>query len=471
VTVLALAAIVLPCTAQALPPPNDAFDAAVAITLPSTQSIDVSEATLESGEPSGWCFSLGGSVWYRLQPSQDTGIRITSSSSPFFERSVNVYRQSGSGLSGLTPIGCGYSWSDVSVRLVAGETYYVQAGFAPWSFGGLLDLTFQMVPPPANDDFADATAVGSLPYSNTANPLAATIEPGEPMPSCGWPATNSHWYSFHAPAAGSYTAHTWSGGSTFIGLYRGTGLGSLSEIGCRWGGPITFRAEAGERTYVQIVDGSGGASGPVTFNLDVAPAPSAQFWYSPENPTRFDPVSFFGNWFDPGGNAIVEQVFEFGDGSTASGCCPQHTYSSDGDYIVRLRVKTSDGRVATAEQTVHVRTHDVAITRFSVPQIAQAGQTREIMVGVRNSSHPEDVTVELYRSRLGGGFDRVGTLTQAVPVRSGNRTTSFPILYTFTNQDAVAGKVTFKAVAILNSAVDSLPADNEAIAPPTRVTG
>jgi hypothetical protein len=63
----------------------------------------------------------------------------------------------------------------------------------------------------------------------------------------------------------------------------------------------------------------------------------------------------------------------------------------------------------------------------------------------------------------------VGTLTQFVPLRPANRTTNFNFSYTFTGDDARIGKVTFKAVAYIEGARDALPADNEAVAKPTKV--
>ncbi len=51
-----------------------------------------------------------------------------------------------------------------------------------------------------------------------------------------------------------------------------------------------------------------------------------------------------------------------------------------------------------------------------------------------------------------------------------NGTTNFAFRYTVTADDALIGKVTFRAFAVISGARDALPADNEAIAPPTRVS-
>jgi hypothetical protein len=465
-------ALLAPASALAAPPSNDGFDSATAVSLPSTESVDVTEATLEGGEPGAWCWPLGNSVWYQLQPSDDTVVRIGTSANPYFDRAVNVYRQTGSGLNGLSAIGCSYPWNQLTVQLAAGETYYVQTGSASWVVGGgVLDLTFEVIPPPPNDDFAEALHVGSLPYTDAQSSLGASREPNEPI-ACGQSTSNSHWYAFTAPSGGSYTARTSSGTWPVLGLYRGSSVDSLTEVDCRSGngGAITFHADAGETTYIQISDVYGGQNGPITFSLDVAPAPVAQFWYWPNDPSMFDTISFSGNSYDPGGNPIVEQLFEFGDGTSATGCCPQHRYSADGDYTARLTVATSDGRVGTIEQVIRVRTHDVTIAKMQVPQSGNVGQTRQITVGLSNKRYGETVQVQLYKSGP-GGYEHVGTLNQSVPVRGGGRTTDFKFSYTFTSADAVLGKVTFKAVAQVVNARDAVPADNEAISLPTKVNG
>jgi hypothetical protein len=110
----------------------------------------------------------------------------------------------------------------------------------------------------------------------------------------------------------------------------------------------------------------------------------------------------------------------------------------------------------------------VAIDRFIVPASAGAGQTRAVSVFVRNGRYDETVQVELFRS-VPGGFEPVGSLNQFVPVRT-NRSVEFAFSYTFTAGDAAIGKVTFKAVATPVGVHEALPADNQVISTPTRVS-
>ncbi len=116
-----------------------------------------------------------------------------------------------------------------------------------------------------------------------------------------------------------------------------------------------------------------------------------------------------------------------------------------------------------------MRTHDVSIERIQAPNSTRVAQTRSIGVNLRGGAYPETVQVQLWKSVAGGGEAFVGIQTVSVPAARGGHTTAATIGYTFTAEDAVAGKVTFRAVADIAGFRDVLPADNQAIAPPTDV--
>lgn len=110
----------------------------------------------------------------------------------------------------------------------------------------------------------------------------------------------------------------------------------------------------------------------------------------------------------------------------------------------------------------------MAITKFTVPSSASAGQTRSLTVGLSNRRYPEQVFVTLYKLTPAGPV-QVGTSSQSVPVRSGNRTTDLTFSYTFNADDARFGKVSFQAVVSLSNARDAIPGDNQAQSLPTKV--
>lgn len=477
---LVLVAVALPGVAHAAPPANDSFGSAVAVdpgTLPFTTSTRIDEATLEPGEPSG-CYVAGKSVWYSITPMSNGILRADIGGSSFSDRILYVYRQDGSGLGGLSTVACASPYyngqSSVIFSVDAGRTYYLQVGgFYPFSTG-ILNLSLQAIVPPPNDDFANATAIGSVPFSDSVDTTAASTELGEPTPSCGYgQSAGTAWYAFTPTVSGSYSASASGNVSSQVAAYTGGGLGNLTQVGCRaFGQLLTFRAEAGTTYYLQL-GGVFGSRGTVSVSVVLAPSPLANFGYTPGDPSIFDTTQFYDFSYDPGQVAITSWSWDFGDGGTSTAQSPTHRFGADGDYTVTLHVTTADGRSAGKSQLVRVQTHDVSIDKIAVPQTASAGQTRSISVGIADNRYPETVQVQLFRSGPSqyDPFQLVGTLTQSVPVRGPNRTTQFSFNYTFTADDAVAGKVTFKAVATLVGARDALPGDNTVISLATRVNG
>ena len=322
---------------------------------------------------------------------------------------------------------------------------------------------------PANDNFSGATVVSTLPFSDTVDTTDATLESGEPSPSCGYSA-NTVWYAFTPANNGSVRASLSAGFSEIIlTAYTGSSLSGLTEVGCAAWGPLTLTLTVTAGTTYRFQAGSlSGMSGSLTFGLNVTPPPMASFNFSPPDPSIFDTVQFADTSTDPANLGLQTWEWDFGDGTTSQDQNPNHQYAADGDYTVSLTVTSIDGRTASTSQTVPVRTHDVAITKFSVVKAAVTGLTRKVTVDVKSDRYPDEVSVELYKSTA-GGFILVGCLSKSVPVNNGGKPTSFTFSYTFINADASAGWVTFKAVASIVGSRDALPTNNEVVAPPTKV--
>jgi PKD repeat protein len=322
--------------------------------------------------------------------------------------------------------------------------------------------------PPANDDFSSATQITALPFSDTVDTTGATIEPGEPAPCTFQQLAGSVWYAFTPATSESVSMSVDSSFFSVEAAYTGTSVGNLTALGCGLSdeGLFTIHVSAGTTYYFQA-GGFPGSGGSLTFHLVVTPPPAADFGFGPSDPSTFDTVQFFDESSDPG-NVGWTRAWDFGDGTTSTAFDPTHRYAADGDYTATLTITTFDGRTASAPpQVIHVKTHDVAITKFTVPTSARAGQTRSITVGVSDKRYPETVQVQLLKGNPQGGFDQVGTLTLPVPVQTGKATTPFTFSYLFTPSDAAVGKVTFKAVATIQGAHDALPTDNMAIASTT----
>jgi hypothetical protein len=476
VAIAVAVALVGAAPSLAAPPANDSFDTATVVGgLPYNDAVTTTESTSEPGEPQACIFSSQ-TVWYAYTPTEDQVFRADTSGSQLFYNNLNVYRAVGSGIGGLSFIGCGWG-SPVTVRASAGTTYYFQIGSL---FGntGSVTLRLSEIPAPANDDFADAAPVQSLPFEDTQNGIAASVEAGEPRPTCTSNAQGSWWYAFTPSSTNSYSlslSTSWSA----LAVFTGSGFGELTQVACRsdFAPRTAFRATAGTTYYIQVTEQTPGQYGLVRFSLDVAPPPVAGVSLWPGDPSSLDTMQFTGQSHDPAGAAIVQELYDFGDGTSEVGCCPEatwqvdvtHRYAVDGDYTLTVTATTADGRTASTVRLIQVRTHDAGIAKLTVPQSAATGQTRAIAVGIANRRYPETVQVQLLKS-VAGGFEVVGTLTQTIPALSGGRTTQYAFNYTFTQADATAGKVTFQAVATIMGARDALPGDNTVIALPTKVT-
>ena len=180
--VFAIAELAGPRTVCAAPPQNDDFANATTIaTLPFTESGDLEEATTEGGEPQ-FCNFQPQTVWYAFTPSSRTVVRGDLNGSDFGV-TFNVYQSFGPGFDGLGFLGCtfGERWSSPPrpTRRTTSRAGSISVGPAH------LELNLQRVPPPVNDNFANATPIGSRPFIDNVNLTTATTEVGEPVVPSG----------------------------------------------------------------------------------------------------------------------------------------------------------------------------------------------------------------------------------------------------------------------------------------------
>ena len=474
-----LAIFALP--AAGLPPQNDERSTPTSISsLPYSESLDTFDATQGSDDPYLSCSSFSGvpaaTVWYSYLAVASESIVVDTAGSSY-QTIVAVLDQSGN------VVACNGNGAAISASLVAGTTYEIVIGANGGSSypypgpgqGGNLELTVTALTGPDNDDFAQANPFAVVPYSDLVDLSAATTESSEPSASCAYYGSlNTVWYAYTPAESGSYSVelrdHNFE---AYVAAYEGVSLSGLTELGCRTsyfsGNLLTVGLTAGTTYFFQVgLAYPFYTPGPVRFTIDVAPPPIVDFYYWPWDPSQYDQVQFSPNTYDPAGVGISDYEWSFGDGADATGCCPQHNYGDEGEFTVDLTVYTPDGRTATTSQTLMVETHDVIIEKFKTPNTVRVGQTRQIVVGLTNSNYDENVTVYLYRSTP-NGFQFVGSSSQLVPVRPGNRQTEFVFNYTFTDDDAIQGSVTFRAFAEINGNRDALPLNNEAISFPTNV--
>src|SRR5262249_50312247 len=158
------------------------------------------------------------------------------------------------------------------------------------------------------------------PFDDTQDNSAASLEPGEPSPSCG-STSGTIWYAYTPTTSGSLSA-SGNGFPTTLAAYTGGSLSNLTAVGCRTHGErLTFHANAGTTYYFQLGNlyGQGGS---LQCHLEVTPAPVASFYYYPSDASIFDTIQFYDNSYDPGNVGFQSYAWNFGDGATATGSSP-----------------------------------------------------------------------------------------------------------------------------------------------------
>jgi hypothetical protein len=307
--------------AIAAPPENDNIGSAVVIdSLPYQAVQDTSEATWADGfDPS----CLGGvTVWYTFTPTSEIGLDINTFGSDY-NTTLGVFWGDPS-----NPLMSSFGCTDdaqVTFSAPAGLKLYIGVG-AHQPLGGNLVLSATQIPPPANDDFANAKAIGALPFSETLDVSGATREPGESPYLCPGSLSHSVWYAYTPADDAAVTATLVDG---VVGVFTGTSIDDLVRVACSQPGttPLTVQL-VGDTAYYFAVSDRNFVGGVVTFNLTEAPSPVADFHFYPWNPTSLSPTSFTDDSFDPGGRTFASRLWDFGDGTSAFRMLPEPSVRS-----------------------------------------------------------------------------------------------------------------------------------------------
>jgi PKD repeat protein len=122
--------------------------------------------------------------------------------------------------------------------------------------------------------------------------------------------------------------------------------------------------------------------------------PTASFTASPSSPASGEAVSFDASASGDADGSIASYEWDFGDGETATGASPSHTYDAAGDYDVTLAVTDDDGATDTETQTVSVsEAPDPAsfqVSNLSVESPVTQGDDASVTATVENAGDEED---------------------------------------------------------------------------------
>jgi hypothetical protein len=381
-------------------PVNNRFADAIEITGTEYHGI-ISNfgGSKEPGEPNHGGMNGGRSLWWTWTAPESGPFIVSTTGNMFddlnaFDTGIGVY--TGSAVNALTtiasdrrsagPDGTNRSWSAVKFNAVAGTTYHFGADSL-----NVGNLSFILTRPAPNDDFANATVMQGSRWTDTGHNLLTTREPGEEKiqrfhPLVGDPDPTdenirSVWWRWTAPVSGTITIDTLGSQSwNVIGVYTGSGIGSLTEIvksifagdNSNGEGPArarsatkreTFDAVAGTTYHISVqgVAKFTASTGPIFIALEGPPAVP----FAPENfvALRTGPSLIELTWDDI---AVDEEYYELqrsNDGANwepFAELLPDSNHFEDfdtpegADYFYRLRAVNSVGESVwvNAEVTV-----------------------------------------------------------------------------------------------------------------------
>lgn len=173
-----------------------------------------------------------------------------------------------------------------------------------------------------NDNFADRLTLSGAVVSTTGNNATATAETGEPA-HAGNTAVKSLWWQWRATAFGRLTVST--AGSNFdttLGIYTGTGVANLTEIGSSDqtntdSTSLTTVFVAPGMTYYIAVDGYLGATGKASLTLSFVPSNDLYSTDFEAFPTGADNVPAYDSWLATNVTDNVTSIVSDSSGKSA----------------------------------------------------------------------------------------------------------------------------------------------------------
>jgi PKD repeat protein len=189
--------------------------------------------------------------------------------------------------------------------------------------------------------------------------------------------------------------------------------------------PSHTYAKPGRYTVTLKVTDAEGKTGKVSHTITVAEAPpTAAFSVTTLSPTAGQPVAFDGSASNDPEGPIASYGWSFGDGESASGATPSHTYDHAGDYTVTLTVTDAEGKTGKVSHLVRIA--EVApLASFSVTSSSPtAGQP--LAFDGSASSDPGG-TIVSYEWNFGDGSQGTGATPSHIYANPGSYTVTLTV--------------------------------------------
>ncbi len=188
-------------------------------------------------------------------------------------------------------------------------------------------------------------------------------------------------------------------------------------------------------------------------------APTASFTSTPPSPTTGQAVSFNGSASSDSDGTIAAYGWDYGDGATATGATPSHTYATAGTYAVKLTVTDNDGSKSSVTHNVVVADRPPVASFTFTPGSPTTGQAVSFDGG--GSSDP-DGTVTGYSWDYGDGASGTG----ATPSHTYATAGTYTVTLTVTDNNGKTGASSQQVIV-----ADRPPVAAFTFGPPNPTTG
>ncbi len=300
-----------------IPPANDNFADRIVLTgAPVSSSVSLRNCSFEPGEPPHQEYPRTGSIWWEWTAPWSGTATLTHTG---WSRSA-VY--TGSVLTALTKVPDRVPENDGSYgrytfAAFAGTAYQIAILETTNGPGQIADVSLTLDPAPANDHFANRTALTGFEVVATGSNIHATREIGEAL-SHGYAGGTTVWWTWTAPAAGTVVIDARdSSFSAELAVCTGDSLQSLQRVASSEHNRnrLAFRTDAGV-AYQIAVDGQNGVTGSISLKLSLVDPPA--------NDMFADRIALSGAQASASGTTV---------GATAEAGEPPPPYYADGTTV------------------------------------------------------------------------------------------------------------------------------------------
>jgi PKD repeat protein len=155
--------------------------------------------------------------------------------------------------------------------------------------------------------------------------------------------------------------------------------------------------------------------------------PTAAFTFTPASPQTGQAVSFDGSSSTDTGATITSYAWTFGDGSSAAGVSPSHSYTQSGNFAAQLTITDSAGHTSSVSKTITVAAGGAGSPAPAFTFSPTTPKLRQAVTFDGSGSTDHGTTITSYSWSFGDGSTASGVTARHAYRRTGSYTVTLTI--------------------------------------------